>query len=232
MNKIYINITNRCNYSCPFCCMYSSPDGNIFIPFDKYKEIVDENIASSPDSLIIQLEGGEPTLHPNLFLFLEYAANLDGVDRIVVDTNGKTLDAIIDKIIEIAERNRKYITVKPSINTYMMSMDKGMLKRCDLLASACEFLEHFDMEFNIRYRNDNDLTLLKEHLKDLLTRDYFRYSLHQFNAYGRMEGSTECPPVKITPTYDNWSIYSCDGICFGQDLEARSEHERLLTTHK
>lgn len=232
MNKIYINITNRCNYSCPFCCMYSSPDGNIFMPFDKYKEIVDENIASLPDGLIIQLEGGEPTLHPNLFLFLEYAANLDGVDRIVVDTNGKTLDATVDKIIEIAERNRKYITVKPSINTYLMSMDKGMLKRCDLLASACEFLEYFDMEFNIRYRNDNDLALLKEHLKDLLPRDYFRYSLHQFNAYGRMEGSTECPPIKITPTYDNWSIYSCDGICFGQDLEARSEHERLLITHK
>ena len=40
--RLYINITNKCNVECPFCCMYSNPSNNRFMSFDTFKRIVDE----------------------------------------------------------------------------------------------------------------------------------------------------------------------------------------------
>lgn len=72
--------------------------------FDALYHIIGE-IEQSP--LIVQLEGGEPTTHPQLYLFLEYIATLRKVEEIIIDTNALTLDKCIDKITDIAIRNKK-----------------------------------------------------------------------------------------------------------------------------
>src|SRR5574344_2811160 len=110
MKKIYINITNSCDMRCPFCCMSSSPDKNSYMKFDVFKKIVDDN----KEGTIFQLEGGEPLLHKDLLLFIEYIGSLGGNTSIVIDTNSTLLYKIIDKIIEISERRKVLITIKPS----------------------------------------------------------------------------------------------------------------------
>lgn len=42
MNKYYINITNKCDYSCPFCCMYSSPKNDGFMSFNTLYDIIEK----------------------------------------------------------------------------------------------------------------------------------------------------------------------------------------------
>ena len=40
--RLYINITNKCNTNCPFCCMYSGTEKNTFMNFETYKKIIDD----------------------------------------------------------------------------------------------------------------------------------------------------------------------------------------------
>ena len=67
--RLYIDITNRCNTECPFCCMYSGVSNSRDMDFETYKGIID----GCEKEFELQLEGGEPLVHPDLYLFLEYA---------------------------------------------------------------------------------------------------------------------------------------------------------------
>lgn len=225
MDKIYVNITNKCQYDCPFCCMYSSPLNNNFMTFDTFKNIVDD--ANKPT--IVQLEGGEPLLHPHIILFIEYCASVENIDSIVIDTNGILLMKMIDKIIEIASRTHKNITIKPSINFYILEKRPNCIEEYQSLASACEFLEYVNIEFNVRWFNDIDKTNIDEHIKHLLDKPYFSFNMFQFNRYGRSKLENSLLEIQITNTYSNWRIFSTDGTCFNTDLIARSEYEKILT---
>lgn len=114
-NKLYINITNHCDVCCPFCCMKSDSKKQSFMNFDTIHKIMKDMDVP----YIVQLEGGEPTTHPQFYLFMEYISTLEKVEEVVIDTNAFMLDRHIDKIVEIAVRNKKRITVKLSYNTYL-----------------------------------------------------------------------------------------------------------------
>lgn len=215
---------------CPFCCMYSSPQNQGFMRFDTFQSILDKNVRFNINRTqsIIQLEGGEPLLHPQLFLFLKYACSIDTVVEIVIDTNGKHLLGLIDKIVEVAGRNKKPITIKPSINSYLIRQDPQLLKRCDNLSSACEFLEYVNMVFNIRWHDKEDYDMmLSNGVNKLLEKPYFKYTSFQFNKYGRAKDDEVLPPIKITPTYNEWKLFSVDGTEFS-DLEKRSNYENMF----
>ena len=68
--RLYINITNACNTNCPFCCMYSSTENSKYMDFDTFRGIVDKY----DSEFELQLEGGEPLVHPNIYLFIELFA--------------------------------------------------------------------------------------------------------------------------------------------------------------
>lgn len=194
--------------------------------FNTFKKILDEN---SENKTIVQFEGGEPLLHPLLFLFLEYCSILECVEKIVIDTNGEILKDKIDKIIEIAERNKKHITIKPSINSYILKVRKNAISEYDNISSACEFLEYVDMDFNIRYMDESDNDYISCKLSTIINKKYFKYNKYRFNRYGRVNNDEKLPYLKIINIYDNWKIYSCDGKCFSKDLVKRSIHEKKLS---
>lgn len=97
-NKLYINITNHCDVCCPFCCMKSDSKKQSFMNFDTIHKIMKDMDVP----YIVQLEGGEPTTHPQFYLFMEYISTLEKVEEVVIDTNAFMLDRHIDKIVEIA----------------------------------------------------------------------------------------------------------------------------------
>src|SRR5208283_4271870 len=57
--RLYVALTNHCNRSCPWCSTCSSPRGSTWLRVADYE-------ASLPRvrPFQVQLEGGEPTLHP------------------------------------------------------------------------------------------------------------------------------------------------------------------------
>jgi len=82
--------------------MSSSPLRKEEMTFDKFKEIVD---GYDGKDIEIQIEGGEPTIHPAFWLFVEYSFFKNNVSRVIVDTNGHNLYKIIDHFVEISERH-------------------------------------------------------------------------------------------------------------------------------
>ena len=40
IKRLYINLTNKCNRECPFCCAFSKPNNNTFLNFNQFQSII------------------------------------------------------------------------------------------------------------------------------------------------------------------------------------------------
>ncbi len=89
-----IEIVNSCNLSCP-TCYADSPVGIgksvDAVPLDELKARIHGVIDRKGKIEILQLSGGEPTLHPQLFELLEWAHANPGIDYLLLNTNGVRL---------------------------------------------------------------------------------------------------------------------------------------------
>ena len=86
--NMLIEITQRCNLTCPTCYASSSPDHHEFMTLERFRDLVDDLLAKGKGSAdLIQLSGGEPTLHPELGPMIDYALER-GVRQVYINTNG------------------------------------------------------------------------------------------------------------------------------------------------
>jgi hypothetical protein len=85
-----ISITNACDLTCPVCFTYNRPDRRYFMPAEELSGIVDWIIASSGPVDLINITGGEPTLHPELVDLLKLCKRPE-IGRVTMNTNGLRL---------------------------------------------------------------------------------------------------------------------------------------------
>lgn len=217
--RLYINITNACNTDCPFCCMYSGTDKGRFMSFDTYKGIID----STDGRIEVQLEGGEPLLHDDLFLFIEYAVSTHKCNKIIILTNGLLLEKYLKRMIDISTWNNVKIEFKVSVNYWIMKENKDHLALLNKLIFATHYIDTIDFKLNVRKRKHGD-----EELEELL-RSYglLEYSnIFYLQSYGKLTDAAEYDKPVIVQNIQNWKVYASDGKCFEQNLIARSEHEK------
>jgi radical SAM protein with 4Fe4S-binding SPASM domain len=111
--NITLNLTNRCNLSCPFC--YNGDRAGAEIPVEKIVCFLEagEKVMSSDASLIIL--GGEPTIDPKRLLeFLDNAGPLFSRAP-MISTNGTLLD---DELVgELAARR---VEVQVSLDSHRL----------------------------------------------------------------------------------------------------------------
>lgn len=98
-----IEITDRCNLTCPTCYAGSSPTHGRHRTFEEVKTMLDTIVANEKEPDVVQISGGEPTLHPHFFEILDYAKTLP-IKHIMVNTNGIE----IAKDFEFAKRLKSY----------------------------------------------------------------------------------------------------------------------------
>ena len=72
------SITNDCNLNCPICFTYNRPDKKYYKTVEETKRIIGHIVAKSGGVQLINLTGGEPTLHPELFAILD-ACRSEGI---------------------------------------------------------------------------------------------------------------------------------------------------------
>jgi uncharacterized radical SAM superfamily Fe-S cluster-containing enzyme len=86
-----IEIVNSCNLACP-TCYADSPVGagkNVdAIPLADLRRRIQGVIDRKGGIEILQLSGGEPTLHPQFFELLAWARENPGIDYLLLNTNG------------------------------------------------------------------------------------------------------------------------------------------------
>ena len=84
-----IDLTYRCNLSCPVCFADSDAVSNHYEPtYDQVVNMLKTYRSEQPvPTICVQFSGGEPTLHPKFFKILSAARSL-GFNHIQVATNG------------------------------------------------------------------------------------------------------------------------------------------------
>ena len=82
-----VEVTDRCNLTCPTCYAGSSPTYGRHRTLDEIKAMLDSVVEHEGDPDIVQISGGEPTIHPDFFAILDYAVTLP-IRHIMVNTNG------------------------------------------------------------------------------------------------------------------------------------------------
>jgi uncharacterized radical SAM superfamily Fe-S cluster-containing enzyme len=81
-----VEVTSSCNLKCPMCFAESGPGGS-FIDFETYTQMVDRYVWQEGSADILQISGGEPTLHPKIVKMVRYAYGKP-IAAVMINTNG------------------------------------------------------------------------------------------------------------------------------------------------
>ena len=82
-----IEITDRCNLSCPTCYAMSSPHYGRHRTVEEVERMLDIIVENEGRPDVVQLSGGEPTIHPDFFEILDIAKRKP-IRHLMVNTNG------------------------------------------------------------------------------------------------------------------------------------------------
>jgi uncharacterized radical SAM superfamily Fe-S cluster-containing enzyme len=81
-----VEVTSSCNLHCPVCYASSGPGGT-HLSFQECKAAIDRLVETEGRAEVLQLSGGEPTIHPDFLRLLDYACDRP-IDVVMVNTNG------------------------------------------------------------------------------------------------------------------------------------------------
>ena len=100
-----IEITEHCNLTCPVCFAESSPARTSFTPPAKIETMLDALVKSEGEPDLVQISGGEPTLHPDFFAILD-AVRARPIRHVMINTNGLRIAREPDFVAKLAQNKR------------------------------------------------------------------------------------------------------------------------------
>ena len=106
-----VEITDHCNLRCPICYAESGPHRPGFRDLATVERMLDAVVANEGEPDVVQISGGEPTLHPDFFGILD-AAKRRPIRHLMVNTNGLR----IAKDADFAARLKQY---EPGFELYL-----------------------------------------------------------------------------------------------------------------
>ncbi|MFZ5950975.1 MAG: radical SAM protein, partial [Candidatus Rifleibacteriota bacterium] len=141
------SITNDCNLNCPKCFTFNRPDQRYYKTVEETKAIIDHIVKASDGVQLINLTGGEPTLHPDLFKIIE-ACKHEKIKRTTMNTNGIRLAQDIEFARQIKQSGVQLVlnidTLNPETSERMYGRDIT-----DLKSKALEVIEELDIPATI-----------------------------------------------------------------------------------
>ncbi|MBL7985450.1 MAG: radical SAM protein, partial [Flavobacteriales bacterium] len=167
-----IEVTDRCNLSCPICYANSGPMHGRHRTMDEIERMLDAAVRNEGEPDVVQISGGEPTVHPDFFAILD-AAKRRPIRHLMVNTNGIR----IAKDKAFAERLATYL---PDFEIYLQfdSFKPEVLERLrgeNLLAVRERAIEHLNA-FNI---STTLVVTVEKGVNDDEVGDIIRYGLKQ-----------------------------------------------------
>jgi uncharacterized radical SAM superfamily Fe-S cluster-containing enzyme len=100
-----IEINEHCNLTCPVCFAESSPAKSKHLSVETVSRMLDHLVASEGEPDLVQISGGEPTLHPEFFRILDEARSRP-IRHVMINTNGLRIAREPDFVAQLAERKR------------------------------------------------------------------------------------------------------------------------------
>lgn len=82
-----IEVTDHCNLKCPICYAESGPSRPHYRTLGHIQQLIDAVVRNEGEPDVVQISGGEPTLHPDFFTILD-RAKAAPIRHLMVNTNG------------------------------------------------------------------------------------------------------------------------------------------------
>ncbi|WP_221032175.1 radical SAM protein [Actomonas aquatica] len=82
-----VEVTDACNLQCPICYAESSPHRVTHRSLEHIERMLDAVVRNEAEPDIVQISGGEPTVHPEFFAILD-AAKRRPIKHLMLNTNG------------------------------------------------------------------------------------------------------------------------------------------------
>jgi hypothetical protein len=82
-----IEVTDRCNLECPVCYAGSGPSAGAHRSLAEIEFMLDELVKNEGEPDVVQISGGEPTIHPEFWSILDLARSKP-IRHLMVNTNG------------------------------------------------------------------------------------------------------------------------------------------------
>jgi len=140
-----IEVTERCNLTCPTCYAASSPTSGTHRTLAEIEQMFDVIVANEGQPDVVQISGGEPTIHPDFFQILDLAKQKP-IQHLMLNTNGV-------KIAEDKAFAEKLAGYKPGFEVYLQfdtfeATAWQSLRGLDLSATKAKALAHLN-ELNL-----------------------------------------------------------------------------------
>jgi uncharacterized radical SAM superfamily Fe-S cluster-containing enzyme len=167
-----VEITDNCNLRCPVCYAESGPEKILHKPLAQIIAMLDAIVANEGEADVVQLSGGEPTLHPDFWTILD-EARARPIKHIMINTNGIR----IAKDPEFVQRLSSYgngIEIYLQFDSFSSKALQD-LRGADLTAirqDAIKVLNHFNISTTL-------VVTVKRDVNDHELGDIIRFGLAQ-----------------------------------------------------
>jgi len=188
-----VEITDKCNLQCPICYADSSPKKQGWRSLEEIEKMFAAIVKNEKEPDIVQISGGEPTIHPQFFDILDMAKSKP-IKHIMINTNG--IKIAQDKAF--VERLAQYM---PGLEIYLQfdSFEEDALRELrgiDLREIRQKAIEHLN-EYNI---STTLVVTLKKGLNDREVGKIIQYGLKQ-----RAVRGVTFQPVQIAGRVENFN---------------------------
>jgi len=97
-----VEICDYCNLRCPVCYAASGPERQQFRTLPQIEKMLDAVVRNEGHPDVVQLSGGEPTMHPDFFTIVEMA-KARPIKHLMVNTNGVRIAQEEDFVKRLAD---------------------------------------------------------------------------------------------------------------------------------
>lgn len=167
-----LEVTDHCNLKCPICYADSGPHRPNYHSLATIEKMLDAIVANEGEPDVVQISGGEPTLHPDFWAILD-AAKARPIRHIMLNTNGIRLAQEPDFVARLA-------TYQPNFEVYLQFdslRERPLLelRGADLRRIRSQALAHLN-QYNL---STTLVVTLKKGLNDQEIGSIIEYALQQ-----------------------------------------------------
>lgn len=179
-----IEITSNCNLKCPMCFAESGPGGK-HIDFETFTRMVDRYVYLEGSADVLQISGGEPTIHPDLVRMVRYAYEKP-IAAVMINTNGIRLardPQLAEALAPMRDKLEIYLQFDGLENpTYAALRGEELL---ETKLAALEIIRDFDLRCTLVCTVDHNTNMheLGRIVRFGLERPYVRGASFQLATY-------------------------------------------------
>jgi uncharacterized radical SAM superfamily Fe-S cluster-containing enzyme len=166
-----IEINEACNLACPVCFANATDIHGSHRPLAEIERMLDVLVESEGEPDLVQLSGGEPTIHPDFFAILD-AVKRRPVRHLMINTNGVRIaqdPEFVERLASYAPRLEVYLQFDSMSDDALMDLRGARLAR--IRRQALEALEAVGLSTTLvavvkRGVNDHEVADIVRHALD------------------------------------------------------------------